>query len=123
MSRKIVAALFATVAYFATAYYLKISHVDEVPQRDDVAVITRLLKTGRPGTFYAHLWLPIWATRATVYEGGVSIGEANVVYDDPTRTETRDGKRWKLVEFNTKGREVRRWIIFRAGNPQQIRTP
>ena len=118
MRHKVTAAAALTAAYFATACYLQISHVEGVPHGDNVAIIPRILKTGTPGTFYAHLWLPIWATKAIVYEDGVSIGEANVIYDDATRPDTRDGKRWKLVEFNSKGEDVRRWIVFRA-----LRTP
>jgi hypothetical protein len=114
VSRRLVllAGVFATAVYISLAYYFKISHVEAVPSRDDVAVIRQIFKTGTPGTFVAHLWLPSYATRATVYENDVSIGEANAVYDDPTRTWVRDGKRFKFVEFNTKGEPARRWVIF-----------
>lgn len=112
MRRKVIGGSAAVIAYFALAYYFKISYVEDVPLRDDVAVIRQLLKTGTPGTYVAHLWLPICATKATVYENGVSIGEANAVYDDPTRTLSLDSKRFKFVEFNTKGEPARRWIIF-----------
>jgi hypothetical protein len=107
------AAALATSGYFALAYYFAVSHTPDVPRRDDVAVIPRILRTGTPGTFYAHLWLPNHVKSAIVYENGISIGGANAVYDDPNRTMTRDGKRWKYVEFNTKGGEhARRWIVF-----------
>lgn len=115
------AGAFATVAYFSLAYYFKISHVEVVPRRDDVAAIPRLLKSGTPGVYYAHLWLPNYATRAIVYENGVSIGEANAVYDDPTRTWSFEGRRWKFVEFNSSGEHVQRWIVFSGRATSEVK--
>ena len=112
MRRTVIARSAVVLAYSALAYYFKISYVEDVPLRSDVAVIRQLIKTGTPGTYVAHLWLPICATKATVYENGVSIGEANAVYDDPTRSLSLDSKRFKFVEFNTNGELARRWIIF-----------
>lgn len=112
MRLKLVAALFAVIGYFSLAYYFKVSYVDDVPRRDDVAKIMRILPTATPGTFVAHLWLPTHATQATVYEDGISIGAANRVYDDPGRGWVFDGRRWKFVEFNSKGGPALRWIIF-----------
>lgn len=102
---------FGVVAYFALACYFKLSYVEEAPARADVAVIYRILPR-TPGAFFAHMWLPNHVTEAVVYENGTSIGSANSVYDDPVRTFSSEGKRWKYVEFNTDGRHVRRWIIF-----------
>jgi hypothetical protein len=112
MKRAVVAGAFLSFAYFSLAYYFKISHVEDVPRRADIAVIHRIMKTATPGTFYAQVWLPTYATKAVVYENGVSIGKANAVYDDPGRPWVFVGRRWKLVEFNTKGEAARRWITF-----------
>jgi len=108
------AGITTTGAYFALAYYFKVSHVEDAPHRDDVAVIYRIIPTATPGTFFAHMWLPNHVTKVVVYENGISIGAANAVYDDPSRTYSFNGRRWKYVEFNTEGRHARRWVIFKG---------
>jgi hypothetical protein len=112
MKRTVVAGALLTLAYFSLAHYFEITYVEDVPRRDDVAVIHRIMKTATPGTFYAQVWVPTYATKAVVYENGVSIGKANAVYDDPGRPWVFVGRRWKFVEFNTKGEPARRWITF-----------
>jgi hypothetical protein len=113
VNRKIaLAAVLATGLYFLVAYYFKASYVEDVSSRQDVAIIPRIMPTATPGTFFAHLWLPDHVRKVVVYEDGVSIGQANAVYDDPGRTFAAGGKRWKYVEFNSKGDATRRWLVF-----------
>ena len=111
-------ALFTALAistYFGLAYYFKASHVEDVPSRDDIAIINRILPTATPGTFVARIWLPNHVKSATIYEAGTAIGPASAVYDDPDRTYSFAGRRWKYVEFNSKGEHVRRWIKWDGG--------
>jgi hypothetical protein len=112
MRRKAIAAAVATTVYFAVAYYFKVSFVPDVPRRDDVAIIHSVMTTAIPGTFFAYMWLPDHVTSVFIYENGIPLGPANAVYDDPNGTTFRDGKRWKYIEFNTKGGHARRWLVF-----------
>jgi hypothetical protein len=118
------AAVLTAAIYFPLAYYLSVTYARDVPLRDDVAEIHDMLNTGTPGIIYAHLWLPDRATEASIYEGGVLIGEASRVYNDPVWTFTsKDGvKRWKYVEFKSQidvnrtrvdPNRKRYWIVFR----------
>jgi hypothetical protein len=111
----IAGAALATATYFAMAWHFTITYREEVPRRDDIAVIHQLVQTATPGTLAALVWLPNHVASATVYENGVLSGDANAIYDHPDRTWSGDGKRWKYVEFNTMSADarIRRWIIFR----------
>jgi hypothetical protein len=112
-------AALAVATYFALAYCLTATYQEEVPRRADLAVIYRMLPTATPGTYFAHMWLPNHVTRASVYESGLLLGEASAVYDDPGRTYSLDGKRWKYIEFKAPRAAAdnpdlkRYWIIFR----------
>lgn len=114
MDRKYVwaASLAAIGGYFALGYYFKSSFVEDVPRRDDLVLITRVLPTATPGTYFAHLWLPEHVTSVLIYENGIPIGPANAIYDDPNRSYSSGGHRWKFVEFNSKGAHVRRYLVF-----------
>lgn len=68
------------------------------------------MRTATP--VYAELCSSNWVTKATIYENGVSIGTTNAIHDHSERKYSFDGKRWKVVEFSTKGEHVRRWLIF-----------
>ena len=75
---------------------------------------TESMSTGTPGTVAAHMWLPNHVTKASVYENGLLLGEASTVYDDPGRTFSYDGKRWKYLEFSGRiGTTNRYWVVFR----------
>ncbi|OCK59923.1 hypothetical protein [Bradyrhizobium sp. LMTR 3] len=102
----------ATGSYFSLAYYFKVSYVEEVPNRDDIAPIYLILPTATPGSFFACLWLPVHVKRVVIYERGVPIGYSNAIYDNPFRTYSSAGRQWKNVEFNTKGEHVRRWVMW-----------
>lgn len=112
-------ATLAVATYFALAYYLTATYREEVPRRADLAVIYRIQPTVTLGTYFAHMWLPNHVTRASVYENGLLLGETSAVYDDPGRTYSFDGKRWKYIEFNAPRAAAdnldrkRYWIIFR----------
>jgi len=111
VNRKVLlAAAFAASIYFPLAYYFAVSYVEEMPR--GAVTIKQLLPSATPGTFYAHVWLPGHVTKATIYENGVSIGSTNAIYDDLSVAPSSLGSRWKYLEFNSRGDQVRRWIVF-----------
>ena len=52
MRRTVVAGALLTFAYFSLAYYFKISYVEDVPRREDVASHPSDHQDRYPGTFY-----------------------------------------------------------------------
>ena len=83
--------------YFPAAIYLARSYKDP----SDVGLRPLpILSIAANGSCASTLWVPERTTKVAIYRGGVRVGYATKVYDDPGRTElATKGFAWKMVEF------------------------
>jgi hypothetical protein len=72
--------------YFPLGYYFSTTYQNDIPKRDDLAVILIIGTTSQQGIVYSKLWLPTDVSKATVYRDGAMLGEATAIYPDPNNT-------------------------------------